>query len=147
MSTQSVQEAQPISVRGKVRLPHHLADFIDPADYRKISGAIIKLSGRWEIDYLARLSLDGEWLPIELIRLLHREAPTSLEAFRIYLSDGLVGYNDQFSDEDVQSIRSLITTFAELGEDISVNTIRPSRRASSIAAPTPTPKSAPTTGR
>lgn len=124
MSTQNVQEAQPTIARSKVRLPHHLADFIDPDDYRKIGNAIIRLSCRWTPDRLARLEKPhgkvGEWLTIEVIRLLNTEAPLSLDAFRIYLSDGLVGYNDQFDDEEVMAIRTLITALTNIGQDIAI---------------------------
>jgi hypothetical protein len=120
----STQIAQPKSVQNLLKVPYHLADFIDPDDYRKLGNAIIRLSCKWTPDRLVRLETlhgkIGEWLTIEVLRLLHTEAPLGLDAFRIYLSDGLVGYDDQFSNEQVLRIRSLITMLAELGGDVSI---------------------------
>jgi hypothetical protein len=117
--------AVPKTIRNKIRLPSELDDFIEPDRRPLIRQAIIKLISKWTVGNLARLeekrNQAAEWIPVELMRLLNTEAPVSLEAFRIYLTDGLVGQNDQFDNEDVMRIRALITTLADLGEDLRLS--------------------------
>jgi hypothetical protein len=88
------------------------------------SNAIIKLSRKWVMDTPQRLVDDRSrgisWIPIEKIRLLHTEAPLSPEAFRVYLTDALVGQNDQYHDEDIVDIRKLIRQMADHGDDVLV---------------------------
>lgn len=113
-----------VRAKDRIKAPYDLDDFI-PANQPAIRRAILKLISKWAVGRLERLDeklhQGAEWIPLELLRLLHTEAPVSLEAFKVYLIDGLVGQNDQFDNEDVMTIRTLITVLADLGEDVRIS--------------------------
>ncbi|WP_197414478.1 hypothetical protein [Bacillus sp. FJAT-29937] len=89
----------------------HLSTALDTDGFMKRTGPVLFVRFDEDNAYFINVLGHGNWTNQEMIRIIHRNWPKSIERFRI---QGLVGLEKPVTDEDIKSFRSAhVNSFIE----------------------------------